>query len=149
MKSLNCLTNLILYQTFRTILNTRSKSIKFWMIRHPFRYTWIEFRTELYLRLKLNILSSWCQRLWKYLEVLTKIKDVEMNKTVENVPCLEKIEVVLVRWNISSSIFVPNKPCGQQLHRNIFQKEFVIHLSTVCWSKLQITGYRKQNNIWI
>lgn len=55
-----------------------------------------------------------------------------MNKTVENVPCLEKIEVVLVRWNISSSIFVPNKTCGQQLHRNIFQKEFVIHLSTVC-----------------
>ena len=99
---------LILYQIFKTILNTSSKSMKHWLVNYWFRYTLTKFKTESHSKSKLGtILNIWHLRLWKYWK-----KD-NHNKNDENVSHLEIIGVILIDLIFSIiSIGLIQEPCA-------------------------------------
>ena len=60
MKSLNCLVDLGLYQTVRTISNASPRSMKHWLINHQLKNMSTKFRTGLHSRINVGIISnSW------------------------------------------------------------------------------------------
>ena len=121
MKSLNSLTDLIPYQTFKIIFSTSSRS-KICMISHQSKYMSKQFRNEFHSKLSLGtILSSWHPRLWNYSGVLKK-KTAKV-KNGENVTHLENIEVVLIHW------YLINNWCQYDSCLHLFQiNHLVIYL---------------------